>query len=242
MRSAAAGWAASRSPLLQALQVGDERVRAAELGRRKSGIWLPGLTCCESMIQLGRLGRPFGDGQRAERRAARHVGQVGADVAARGRCRGSRGSSRRRRAGRPASPRRRERRGGGAGCRLLRQPGGGTRAARLGEDVEAHVRVLQAAELGALRRGSGRRRRRRARSRSCWPGIVSIFRFSSRHPEAVDHVVGAHLEPHRRTHRDVDLVRGHRRRARVAHLPPPLVADHARRSAWSPSRPAPASS
>ena len=64
------------------------------------------------------------------------------------------------------------------------------RGRRLGDDVDRHVRVLEPAELGALAAVAAGCVGVRAGSGSCWPGIVSILRFSSRHPEAVDHVGG----------------------------------------------------
>ena len=78
-------------------------------------------------------------------------------------------------------------------------------------------------------RDSGRPCRRRASTRFVWSGIMSIFRFSSRHPEAVDDVVGVDEHLHRRPHGDVDLVRRDGARAGIPHLPPELVADDADR-------------
>ena len=46
-----------------------------------------------------------------------------------------------------------------------------------------------------------------------------------RDPEAVDHVGARRDDVHPSVHRDVNLVRRHRTRFRVAHLPPPLMAD-----------------
>ena len=65
-----------------------------------------------------------------------------------------------------------------------------------------------------------------SRIRFVSPGISSTLRFELRDPEAVDHVGGRADDVDPRVDRDVHLVRGDRRRARVADLPPPLVRDH----------------
>ena len=102
----------------------------------------------------------------------------------------------------------------------VREPGAEPRR-RLGEDVHRHVRVLQPAELGALAAVAAGRRRRAGPVRAARDHVDLPVQL--RHPEAVDDVVGAHDEQHAGAHRDVDLVRGDRVRAGVAHLPPPLV-------------------
>ena len=50
---------------------------------------------------------------------------------------------------------------------------------RLGDDLDRHVRVLEAAELRALAAVDARPGRRSSRMRFSRPGIMSIFRFSS---------------------------------------------------------------
>ena len=57
------------------------------------------------------------------------------------------------------------------------------------------------------------------------PGDHVDLAVQLRDPERMDHVTGPGDEVHALARRDVDLVRGDGRRARVAHLPEPLVAD-----------------
>ena len=197
---------------------------SCELERRKAGIWLPGLTCCESAIHAAQLGWRVRH-RRARRASSRlaEVRQVGPDVAARGRA-ADRVAAR---AGAVredlrARPRRGARR---AGCdsRASQRRNAGR---RVGEDVQRPCARAAGRRTRRTGRGSARRRRRTSSIAFVWPGIVSIFRFSCGTQKLWMTSAVRTSTPHRRPHRDVDLVRGHRRRARVAHLPPPLVADH----------------
>ena len=104
------------------------------------------------------------------------------------------------------------------------------------------MRVLEAAELGALRRGSGRARRRRARSRSSARGSCR-----SSGSAAAPRSCGSRRRCCTSTRTGVRTgmwisFAVTAARARVADLPPPLVADHLDGQPWSRSPPAPASS
>ena len=233
-----------RPSSLQALQVGDERgeVVAARVGT--CGIRLPGLTCCGSAIQPARCAGVVRDRHRGERRARREVGEVGADVAVARACRGSGGSSAQPCVEEDAAsallPRRRRR---ARRLRHVREPRAELRPAAAATTVDRHVRVLEAAELRALpavdararsasssdavraARGSGRSSGSAPGSRSCGSRRRSSPTTSTRVPTGmwISFAVTA-------------------LRARVADLPPPLVADHVDGQPRRPARSAPPSS
>ena len=207
-------------------------------GRFRPGIALPGLMCCGSVIQRGEVGGPVRDRQRGERARVRDVGQVGADGA---RARGAAdrdGSWRTRCRRRPPCP-------GG------RRRGGPTRRLRLGGQPGRERRPRLRRRPGSpCSRAAGRRTRRTARGRRpgwsasstirlCCPGIMSILRLSwGTQKEWMTSAVRA-TRLTRVADGDVDLVRRHRRRARIADLPEPLVADDVDRHAACCRRPAP---
>ena len=140
-------------------------------------------------IQRARSPGVFGIVSAASVRPRREVRQVGADVAAARRA-ADRVAARAGSASRnDARPRALGASRARAGCACSRASARNC-GRRLGDDLERHVRVLEPAELGALAAVDARPGRRRAGSGSRWPGIMSIFRFSSGHPEAVDHVGG----------------------------------------------------
>ncbi len=120
----------------------------------------------------------------------------------------------------------------GCRCRLVGLPGVEVRG-RLGDDEEAHPRVLRpavlgaGAQVGARRRPPGSRRGWGARGwrRSCARG---------RHPEVVDDVGRLDADEEAAPDGDVDLVGGDHARGGIAHLPPPLVADRPPRRARDP--------
>ena len=157
-------------------------------------------------------------------------------------CRGSRGSSSTSALRKTGSPRRRARPAAAAPA----APGRASQRRNCGSadprTRERHVRVLQPAELGALAAVAARRvgvehdrvllARESCRSCGSARGTQKLWITSA--------VV--HDDAHRCPRRDVDLVGRDRRRAGVAHLPPPLVADDVDRQAVVASPPAPASS
>ena len=157
-----------------------------------------------------------GNRERSKRRARPDMGEVRPDA-----------TRRRRAADRVAAcavlleHHRRVRRGSGLSCKPCAEP-----RRRVGEDVKAHVRVLQPAELSALA--------------AIPTGLVGVEQHPVRligdhvdlpvqlgHPEAVDHVVGVNEHLHRCPHGYVDLVRCHGGGPGIPHLPPELVTDHA---------------
>ena len=99
----------------------------------------------------------------------------------------------------------------------------------LGDDKERHMRMLSAAELGALPT-----KRPRSVGREIehvhLPGDEVLFTVQVRNPKAVDHIIGAQNDPHRLADGNVDFVRAHKGTARlgreVPNLPPPLVANN----------------
>ena len=118
--------------------------------------------------------------------------------------------------------------GGRRRLQLVRAPGREV-AGRVGDDHERHVRVLRAAELGALAAVD-------ARAVGLQPGDVGLagddvgLAGQLRDPEGVDHVRAGQLDAHRPADRDVDLVGGGEGRrlvgVAVADAPPPLVRRH----------------
>ncbi len=205
------------------------RRRARRAARRRAasaGIFAPGLTCCGSAIQPRRSAGRVRDRQRGERRAAsarcvrsgptppraavpRIVWQP-AHACARKTARPARSSA--------VAGRARRR-------RHVREPG----AERAGGSRDRPPPPC--ARAGARRTrstGRGRRPGRSASSRIRFvrPGIRSIFRFSSGIQKLWITSAVVPTTSTRVRDRDVDLVRRDGARARVAHLPPPLVADH----------------
>ena len=173
----------------QALQVVEQRLQLAARRERSPASGCPGLTCCGSRIQPARLPGVFGIvAAPSESRLARWR-QVGPDRAARVRARRSCGSTR--------TPSR-------------ARPAGLARASR--SAAAAPALPARASHALELRRAAPRRRTsamcacwspqnsahwprktpalsaRRRRPSFVRPGIMSIFRFSCGHPEAVDHV------------------------------------------------------
>ena len=204
-----------------------------------SGIWFPGLMCCGSAIQSAQVesARSGSSARRASSRLPRCVRSGPTSPSRRGAAdRVAARQQPRRKTCAPAAAR--SPRGAGRPPRSRASAGTAPAARRRRRGPCARAAARRTRRTG---RGSGRPRRRRARSRSSGPGscrssgsargtqklwITSAVRTSTR--------TGVR-------DRDVDLVRGDGARARVADLPPPLVADHARRSAGWPAPPAPAS-
>src|SRR5436305_6803032 len=99
---------------------------------------------------------------------------------------------------------------------------------RLGHDVERHLRVLIAAELGALTPvNAGRVRSEPGNGLMSWNEI--LFSREIRRPEAVNDVCRSHLQQHRAANWNMDLVRRllleKKNRIVVIDFPPPLVPD-----------------
>ena len=215
------GGGASRSPLLQA---SPGRRRAPKSSGRElavSGIWLPGLTSCESRSTRARSARRVRDRQRREHRAASRGASGRARRSPSPRCLGSRGSSAHGRRGRPAVPPRRPRpRPASTG----RRASAGTRraVARRRRTPCARAAARRTRRIGP---GSARRVGVRARPQFVCPGIMSIVRLSRGTQKLW---MTSAVRTSTRTGRadgDVDLVCRDGVGAGITDLPPPHVPD-----------------
>ena len=188
--ASAAGVDDASSP--QALQVGDERVEVG--AARAASVRHP-----VARLDVLRVGDPARERagvvrDRQPRRASCALAtcvRSGPTSPVAPACRGSRGSSAQPSsrktvaAARCSARRRRARR-----PRLFAQPARGTRAGGSATTYERHVRVLEAAELGALAAVDARARRPRA-AIAVRPARDQVdLPVQLRDPEAVDHVVG----------------------------------------------------
>ena len=174
--------AARRSTI--AISAGSPGTRAATAARGRSGsvagMLVAGLDVLRIEDPAGEIALRVRDRRRSERRAgSRDASDPGPTVPARVRA-GDRVAIH---AGRAeehllASLERRRSPGGGAG-RASRASHASNCALRLGDDVERHVRVLR--RRRTRRTGRGRRPHVGASQTTSfvWPGIMSIFRFSS---------------------------------------------------------------
>ena len=162
------------------------------------------------------------------------MGEVGADACRRPACRGRCGTSRRASRGRPRCPRPRSPVAGGSARRELAGRASARTPPRLGDDQQAHMGVLQAAEFGALAAIDAGPVGREARMSFSRPGIRSCLpaRFGTQNEWITSDEFSLTL------HRLARPGCGSRSRVvkvrlgsgiLVAHLPPPLMAGDADR-------------
>ena len=191
-----------------ALQVGRASARKSSGGSGTSGMLTPGLMRLRIGDPAGEVAARVRQRARGERRAARDMRQVGADVppAVVPRIVWHMTQGRDRKTSRPRCAVGGCRRGGAADAAASRQRS--KASARLGDDVAAPC--ARAAGRRTRRTGRGRcpAGRPEARSSLCWPGIRSCLpcRFGTQKLWITSGERS--VEPHRPADRDVELVGG----------------------------------